>query len=214
MTDTSQLKRSNRHDMLRQVIPALKERAKEVNRRAKPYKDYERDLVLEHVWDRMAQGEILTDILIDIQLPMRTYQQWIADDGSEVSRYRRQCHARAREQLADWAFGEALRVAREIYLLGPDVEGAQVAGARLFSDNLKWYAQTQAPARYGQQKQELSITGPNGGPVQVAAVTIDVNSLSVEQREALRAALLGVTSIPEPAKMIDGSAETVGKSEG
>lgn len=51
---------------------------------------------------------------------------------------------------------------------------AQDAGlGRLAYDALKWHASKLVPKVYG-DKTEVSVTGPNGGPVQSVAATVSV----------------------------------------
>lgn len=53
----------------------------------------------------------------------------------------------------------------------------------------QWRAAKLAPKKYG-DKQVTEVTGANGGPLQVQAVTIDATKLEPEHREALKQALL------------------------
>ena len=44
-----------------------------------------------------------------------------------------------------------------------------------------------------EDRQGRELTGPAGGPVQIEATTIDAASLTPDQRDALRAALVGIS---------------------
>lgn len=93
-----------------------------------------------------------------------------------------QC-ARAREILTD----VRLRRIRDKIKDAQD-RGVDPALLRIEVSFEQWHAEKISP-RY-HQKLRSEVTGANGGPVQVQTTSVDVEDLSPEQREALRAAMV------------------------
>jgi len=93
-------------------------------------------------------------------------------------------YARAREAMADHSAEEAMEIARASK---PDT----AASDRVKLMAHQWYAKCLRPKVYGDRQ---AITGPNDGPIQIAAVTVDAADLGEDQRDALRAALLAAAS--------------------
>jgi hypothetical protein len=69
------------------------------------------------------------------------------------------------------------------------IDPARVQIAKLASDTWRWYAERLKPRSYADKTKRVEISGPNGAPIQMAAVTINADSLSDEQRQILRIAL-------------------------
>jgi len=107
-----------------------------------------------------------------------------------------QC-ARAREALADFELDRLKRIAEEC-------TEENVNSTRVKLNHYQWRLMKIAPRRYGDRVQ-TEITGPNGGPMQVQALTIDARALQPEHREALKQALLAA----KRAKEEDDDEQTV-----
>jgi len=136
----------------------------------------------EHVADeivrRMIEGESLTDICRDERLPPRvTIYAWF----DRFPEFYQRC-ARAREALADYLVDEIENLAR-------DTTEENVQSMKVKISTKQWRAMKLAPRFYG-DKAQVELTGANGGPVQVQALTIDSRALLPEHREALKQALL------------------------
>jgi hypothetical protein len=136
---------------------------------------------------RVVEGRLIDEVCTDSDMPDRTtVYRWLRDPqkASFATAY-----AYAREGFSDFAAGFALRTA-EALASETDPSAGRVASGRLLVDTLKWYASNLNPKQYAdQRRQHVELTGAGGGPVQVAAVTIDAASLTPDQREVLRLAL-------------------------
>lgn len=93
-------------------------------------------------------------------------------------------YARAREAMADHAADDAMVIAR---MSTPETAAAD--RVKLMAH--QWYAKCLRPKVYGDRQ---AITGPNDGPIQIAAVTLDASELDDDQRAAMRAALLAAAA--------------------
>lgn len=134
--------------------------------------------VADEIVKRMIEGESLTDICKDERMPPRvTIYAWY-DRHPEF--YQR-C-ARAREALADF-------LVDEIEELAKTTTEANVQSRKVQISTKQWRAMKLAPRFYGDRAQ-VEVTGANGGPMQVQALTIDASILQPTQREALKQALL------------------------
>ena len=123
----------------------------------------------------MATGKTITQICNTEGFPAsRTLIDWLATKPSFRERY-----ARAKEITADWHFSRVLEVAE-------DENITDIQKARLRVDAHKWYAEKLSPRQYGQQKQQVEISGG----IDVSVQTLDVRALSIEQREQLKALLI------------------------
>lgn len=137
-----------------------------------------REEIADEIVKRMIEGESLTDICKDERMPPRvTIYAWY-DRHPEF--YQR-C-ARAREALADF-------LVDEIEELAKTTTEANVQSRKVQISTKQWRAMKLAPRFYGDRAQ-VEVTGANGGPMQVQALTIDASILQPTQREALKQALL------------------------
>ena len=132
---------------------------------------------------RMENGDSLRTICKDEEFPHRnTVFRWLDANESFRSQY-----ARAREALADYYAEENIDISddgtndwmerRSEAEKGAGVStgwvlnGENVNRSRLRIDARKWYASKLAPKKYG-DKLDTTISGPDGGPVQIQAVEV------------------------------------------
>lgn len=136
----------------------------------------------DHIIDQMSEhGRSLRSICRDDPgMPvMMTVLRELDKNTAFVARY-----ARARETMADHAADDAMEIAR-----ASTAETAAADRVKLMAH--QWYAKCLRPKVYGDRQ---AITGPNDGPIQIAAVTVDATDLGEDQRDALRAALLAAST--------------------
>lgn len=91
-------------------------------------------------------------------------------------------YARARAIQADYYAEEGIEIANKA---GP----MDAAVAKLQIEARKWYAGKIKAKKWG-DRQTTELSGPDGGPIPVAAVTLDAGTLDQNQRNALRTALM------------------------
>jgi hypothetical protein len=96
-----------------------------------------------------------------------TFLLWVSQDEELADHY-----ARAREALLDVQAEELEEIGERAALAETAVE---VAGLRLLSDNRKWLLSKLASKKYGDKVQQ-ELTGPNGGPVQIQGIAIELVS--------------------------------------
>lgn len=135
--------------------------------------------VAEEVCRRMEMGESLKSIARSPGMPPEsTVRNWAHDDvDGFAARY-----ARAREHQTEALLDDC----RDI-IENPDVDPQR---ARLIWDARRWHASKIMRNVYG-DTQKHTHSGPNDGPIPIAAVTIDAADLSEDERSAVRAALRG-----------------------
>jgi hypothetical protein len=139
----------------------------------------------DEICKRLTNGELLMNICQDAHMPNNdTIYSWREKYPEFAEKY-----ARARELQAHCIAERAITVA-----INATQETAQVD--RLRFDAFRWYASKVSPRNYG-DKVQTELSGPNGGPLQIAAQVIDARSLNSEARAALREALRA--SLPAPA---------------
>lgn len=127
---------------------------------------------------RMIEGENVSKICSEEGMPSRaTVYGWF-DRHPE---FRARC-ARAYEALADYLVDNIEQMAKTATKETLEEVKLQISVAQ-------WRAMKVAPRMYG-DRVRAEITGANGGPVQVQALTIDARALMPEHREALKQALL------------------------
>jgi len=112
---------------------------------------------------------------------LMTVMRQLDKDPAFVTRY-----ARAREMMAEHAASDMMEVAAR-----STAESAPADRVKLMA--MQWYASKLRPRVYGVES-KTTITGPNDGPIQIAAVTVDATDLGEDQRDALRAALLAAAA--------------------
>lgn len=191
----TRLPRFTGQDMTRELqerLPAIKAKAKLAVAKVKTgrpleYTPEKGETILAY----MAEGYSLTDACDEMGIARSTVYRWAEKDPSFATTL-----TRARESLAEFAFSEAYAIPRRLLALyDADTTGelkldpARIAAAKLATDTLKWYAERLAPKTFADKTRKVEVSGPNGAPIQIAAVTISAESLSDEQRDILRLAL-------------------------
>lgn len=182
-------------------LPAIKAKVKErLARKTGRPSTYDPKLG-ERIFELMAEGYSLTEACDELGLARGTVYGWAEKDESFATFL-----IRAREALAEHSFSEAFAIPRRLLALYDDepdlkLDPARVSAAKLATDTLKWYSERLAPRTFADKTRKVEISGPNGAPIQVAALTVNAESLTDEQRAILRLALARAKT-DEP---IDGS---------
>jgi hypothetical protein len=185
---------AQRRAILGAVVPAIKaERDKgleSIKRETRGRKStYSRER-FQLICDDMANGIPMKDSLASHGLASSTFLGWLNQEGEE-GLFCRALYARARQALADWAFGEALAVPQRLMALALDpnaekqVDSAMVGAARLVTDSLKWYAERLNPGAYAEAKAPPPVVNVNNN-----SLTVDARALDPSQRDSLRQLLL------------------------
>lgn len=185
---------AQRRAILGAAVPAIKaERDKGLERVRKSRKGQGCTYTQERfnaICDDMSNGIPLKESLAAHGLAGSTFRGWLEEEGEEGLK-RRALYARARQALADWAFGEALAVPQKLMALALDptaekpIDSAMVGAARLVTDSLKWYAERLNPGAYAESK-----APPPSVTVNNNSLTLDARALDPEQRDKLRQLLL------------------------
>ena len=178
---------------LQAALPAFQKKALErvSKKRGRPSTYCEEKA--ESIFSLMAEGVSLTNALDILDIPRSTLWRW-EEKGDFAERL-----ARAREAYAEHAASEAiaipLRLLEEAEANKAEkIDPARVQAAKLASDTWRWYAERLKPRSFADKTKRVEISGPNGAPIQMAAVTINADSLSDEQRQILRIALQSARS--------------------
>jgi hypothetical protein len=184
---------AQRRAILGAAVPAIKaerDRGLEKVRQKRGQKStYSRER-FNAICDDMTDGIPLKESLAAHGLAGSTFRGWLEQEGEEGVLCRA-LYARARQALADWAFGEALAVPQKLMALALDptaekpIDSAMVGAARLVTDSLKWYAERLNPGAYAESK-----APPPSVTVNNNSVTLDARALDPEQRDKLRQLLL------------------------
>jgi len=140
------------------------------------------DAIADHIIEQMTEhGRSLLDICRhDPGMPaIRT----VYDQMERDPNWRTRC-ARARQGLGDhWAEKAAI--------VADQSTPETAASDRVRISTYQWFAAKMDGHRYGDRQ---VISGPNDGPIQIAAVTLDASELDDDQRAAMRAALLAAAA--------------------
>jgi len=152
----------------------------------------------ETLFRLMAEGISITLACDMLDIPRSTLWDWERSEEG-LKRDFPERLARAREAYAEHAASEAiaipLRLLEEAERNKTErIDPARVQAAKLASDTWRWYAERLKPRSYADKTKRVEISGPNGAPIQMAAVTINAESLSDEQRQILRIALQSARS--------------------
>lgn len=133
--------------------------------------------VADIICERLADGESLRQICLDEDLPSRaTIFRWLASHSVFSDQY-----ARARELQAETLFDEMIHIADTPVIGQKSVskatgleitEADMIEHRRLQIDARKWVLGKLKPKKYG-EKITQEHTGPNGGPIQLQAMTDD-----------------------------------------
>jgi hypothetical protein len=156
----------------------------------------------QEICSRMALGESLTDITKSDHMPHRgTVYAWAQGPF-------RDAFMRARELQSEALLDDCVAIADAIGQPESDSKektqdidiNAQIQKAKLQIDTRLRVIAKMTPHKYGERIQH---TGANGGPIQIAAITIDARTLQPDQREAFRNALLAAKSQENQPLTID-----------
>jgi hypothetical protein len=176
------------------ALPIIKAARAETERRGrKPAYTRERfTAVLERMGAGETQGAAVKAEGIAPSMFHRWTEQAHGGEGwQEEVAFIREALARAKRQLADQAFSEALDVPRQLYALalsgtkdGPAVDSAMVQAGKLLTDSLWRYAQSLNPAAYDSKASAAPVIN-----VDARSVIVEGRTLDASQRAQLRALL-------------------------
>ena len=173
------------------ALPIIKAARAEVERRGRKH-TYSRERFLG-VLKQMGAGLTQMAALKAEGIAPSTFSDWClrADGDADEAFFCRDALARAKHQLADYAFSEALDVPRQLYALalagsedGPAVDSAMVQAGKLLTDSLWRYAQSLNPAAYDSKAAAAPIIN-----VDARSVIVEGRTLDAGQRAQLRALL-------------------------
>jgi hypothetical protein len=139
----------------------------------------------EEILERMANGESLQNICEETYMPSRgRVYQWTVESPSFAIAF-----ARAQESQSHCLLDDCINIADEIDFKEKDsaILAAKINHAKTRIDARLRVIAKMSPNRYGDKVQHV---GANGGPIQVAAITIDSAVLDASQRDVLRQALI------------------------
>ena len=129
--------------------------------------------IVDHLIERVATGQSVKRYCEEMGLHLTTVYTWMVRDPEIHSRY-----LRARNMQMD-VYAERLTEMAEA------ATPEDHAVVRLRIETNKWLMSKLAASRYGDRIQ-TELTGPGGGPIQIAQQVLDVTKLSDDAREALR----------------------------
>jgi hypothetical protein len=136
--------------------------------------------------ERVANGESVNSICKDPDMPTRgMVYDWSYDESfSFGDRF-----ARALENRAHCLLDDCIDIADNIDFSETDaaILSARINHAKMRIDARLRVIGKMSPNRYGDK---VTHVGPNGGAIQIAALTIDSSTLDANQRDVLRQALL------------------------
>lgn len=145
---------------------------------------YSQDIV-DRICELMVEGNDMQTICDMPGMPSRaTVWRW----QNKYPEFEAQC-ARAREALADFELAKLKKLADAC-------TEKNVNATRVKLNHYQWRVMKIAPRVYGDRAQ-VELTGANGGPMQVQALTIDARMLQPEHRDALKQALLAAKQAKE-----------------
>lgn len=134
--------------------------------------------IADRICELMVEGKDMQEICQMDGMPSRaTVLRW----QQQRPEFDAQC-VRAREALAEFELHRLKQIAE-------DCTEENVNATRVKLNHFQWRVMKIAPRIYGDRAQ-VEVTGANGGPMQVQALTIDATILQPTQREALKQALL------------------------
>lgn len=176
------------------ALPLIKAARAETERRGKR-STYSREQFMA-VMDRMGAGQTQREAVVAEGITPSVFHRWTEqahnrEGWQEEVAFIRAALARAKLQLADHTFSEALEVPRQLYALalsggedGPAVDSAMVQAGKLLTDSLWRYAQSLNPAAYDSKAAAAPIIN-----VDARSVIVEGRALDAAQRAQLRALL-------------------------
>jgi hypothetical protein len=142
----------------------------------------------DRICEYLMNGRDLLDICNDEDMPGRaTVYRWLREHPDFDTQY-----ARAREALADYEMHKLKEMAE-------NCTEANVNSTRVKLNHFQWRVMKIAPRLYGERVQ-AEVTGANGGPIEMRAVTVDVTALDADAREAFKQALFAARRTIEHKK--------------
>lgn len=127
---------------------------------------YDRDEMVPAICARLATGEPLAVICRDLGVPVRTVNDWRAQDGAIAAQF---------DEARDLGFDAIAWKSREIARGRGDSTGDVQRDKLIIDTDHKLLAKWD-PRRYG-EKQQLEHTGPGGGPIESKTVVINEQQL-------------------------------------
>jgi len=164
----------------------IKARALQAVTKRKSYTITDKHEIQSVLLERISNGESVNSVCKDTDMPTRgMVYDWAYDERSSFG----DRFARALENRAHCLLDDCIDIADEIDFSEPDpaILSARINHAKMRIDARLRVIAKMSPNRYGDKVQHV---GANGGPIQVAAITIDSTALNVDQRETLRQALI------------------------
>ena len=152
--------------------------------------------IADAICERLCLGESLRSILKDEGMPsMPTVMRWVLNIPEFDSKY-----ARARQMQAEVWADEMIDIADDAVndymekknkkgeVIGYEVNGENIMRSKMRLEQRRWYAEKLRPKVYGPK---IAIGGaPDLPPIQTTN-QLDVSNLTLDQLEALGAALQG-----------------------
>ena len=123
----------------------------------------------ERLLERIAEGELLTEICKEKGMPQRkTIWKWRADDPEFEKMYqmaREMCVEKRVEEIFSIGDDSTYDVMGQNPLTGePIYDHEHINRSKLKCENRKWYASKVVPKLYGEKVQQ-EISGKNGAPL-------------------------------------------------
>ena len=141
--------------------------------------------IVDRICEGLIEGRSMADVCEPEDMPHWTmvYRTMAKDPifAREI--------ARAREAQQEAIIDETVNLADKA-----TAEDVNVMKLRIWAR--QWRASKLAPKKYG-EKVQTELTGANGGPLQVQALTVDARDLLPEHRDALKQALLAAKHAKE-----------------
>lgn len=168
---------------------------------------YDADAIKDEVIDWISEGKTLREFCRQKDKPKYSVvYEWKRADPAFAARF-----AHARECGFDQLAEEIIEIVDKPVPI--TAHGATDSGYVSKQKNQAW-ARLQLlakwdPARYGEAKRAVELSGPNGGPLQLQAAVIDGSGLDEDRRRALVEALEAATmvAIGNDQPYIDGEDE-------
>jgi len=164
----------------------IKARALQAVAKRKSYTITDKHEIQSVLLERVANGESVNSVCKDPDMPTRgMVYDWSYDDPSLFGNK----FARALDNRAHCLLDDCIDIADNIDFNETDaaILSARINHAKMRIDARLRVIGKMSPNRYGDKVQHV---GANGGPIQVAALTIDSSTLDASQRDVLRQALL------------------------
>lgn len=123
------------------------------------------------VLDRLAETGSLRRVCAELHVSRNSIIPWVLDNTNGFG----DAYARAKDQGIDMLVEETLDIADDgtnDYMQtshGPSLDNEHIQRSKVRVETRRWLAERMAPRRYG-LKQDLALTGANGGPIQASVI--------------------------------------------